>query len=118
MLNILLTILGHLFVVIGVIGFFLPFIPGTPFLLLALWCYAKSSARFHKKLIESRWFGPVLRDWSEHGRIRLKAKLVAIASIASSVIFLEFFVRAGWYKTAATVICITAALYILSRPSQ
>ncbi|HNE84676.1 MAG TPA: YbaN family protein, partial [bacterium] len=46
-MRILFVIAGHIFVALGVIGAILPLMPMTIFLILAGWCYARSSERFH-----------------------------------------------------------------------
>ena len=53
---------GTLCVVLGVIGIFLPLMPTTVFLLLAAACYARSSERFHRKLVEHKWLGPYIQQ--------------------------------------------------------
>ena len=60
------TLVGILFVVLGAIGAVLPLLPTTPFVLVAAWCFARSSPRLHRWLLESRLFGPMLRDWEEN----------------------------------------------------
>lgn len=61
-LKALLIACGTLCVVLGVIGIFLPLMPTTVFLLLAAACYARSSERFHRRLVEHRWLGPYIRQ--------------------------------------------------------
>lgn len=45
-----LIICGTLAVILGCIGVFIPGVPTTPFILLASWCFLKSSPRLHKWL--------------------------------------------------------------------
>ncbi len=90
----LLVTLGMLFVALGGIGLILPVMPTTPFLLLAAACFARSSPRFHARLLDTRLFGPLIRSWQENRSIPAKAKKTAIFSIlviggASIALFVE-----------------------------
>ena len=75
----LYKLLGFLFVGIAVIGFILPVVPGTPFLLLAAWCFARSSEKWHLWLLRSQLFGPIIRNWEENKCISVRTKVVALA---------------------------------------
>lgn len=77
----LLICFGWLFVTLGVIGAFLPLLPTTPFLILALGCFAESSPRFHTMLLNNKWFGPPLRQWENTHTISRETKRKAISLI-------------------------------------
>ena len=83
--------LGLLFVGLASLGVVLPGLPTTPFLILAAWFFARSSEKWHQRLLQSELFGPLLRNWEQRRCISLQAKLVALLSMllagGASVIF-------------------------------
>jgi uncharacterized membrane protein YbaN (DUF454 family) len=87
----ILIAFGLLLVGLAVLGMFLPVLPTTPLLLLALACFARSSERLHEWLLSHRVFGPVLKNWHETRSMPRRAKIAAVASIVvvggTSVLF-------------------------------
>lgn len=77
----LLIALGLVSVGLAVIGIFLPVLPTTPLLLLALACFAKSSEKLHNWLMEQKTFGPLIRQWHDTRSMTRKAKICAIVTI-------------------------------------
>ncbi len=86
-------LLGWMFVLLGVIGIALPILPTTPFLILALALFSKSSPRFHQALLDSKWFGEILRQWNENKnvsrRIKYRATLLILLSFLISIAILQ-----------------------------
>lgn len=76
--KILLIVLGGFCVLLAIAGAVLPLLPTTPFLLLALACFANSSPRFHQMLLNNRWFGETLRQWEDSRTISPAAKKKAM----------------------------------------
>jgi len=73
----LLVIFGWLFTLLGVIGLILPILPTTPFLIVALVLFSKSSPRFHQMLLNNVWFGPTLKQWEDKKTLSRKTKYKA-----------------------------------------
>jgi len=114
----ILIVLGSLFVVIGLIGIFLPVLPTTPFLLLAAWCYARSSERFYNWLITNKWFGEYIRNYQEGRGIPLKVKILAILFLwATILISIYFFVTNIYIRIILIVIASAVTVHILMLPT-
>lgn len=106
--------LGWLFVILGIIGALLPVMPTTVFLIIALGLFSKSSPRFHKMLLNNKYFGDDLKRWEQsktmsrsskkkatgviiisfglslailHGRVGLQLMLITIAVILLIIIW-------------------------------
>lgn len=73
--------LGFLFLGLALLGVFLPILPGTPFLLLSAWFFARSSEKWHRWLLSHELTGPMIRNWEERRCITRRTKVVAIASM-------------------------------------
>ncbi len=74
-------LLGVSSVVLGVVGAVLPLLPTVPFMLLAAYCFARSSNRAHNWLVNHRVFGTAIADWQRSGAISLAAKYAATVSV-------------------------------------
>jgi len=115
--RLILILLGTLFVVTGVIGIFLPVLPTTPFMLLAAWCYAKSSVRFYNWLMNNRVFGPIIREWRQYRAIPKRAKFWAIflllSTFSTSIIF---FVPYFYLQLALAVFCAVMVMFMWRIP--
>ncbi|MDZ7841702.1 MAG: YbaN family protein [Gammaproteobacteria bacterium] len=77
--------LGLVCLGIGAAGAVLPLIPTTPLLLLAAFCFARSSRRLHDWLITHPRLGPPIDDWKRDRAIRRPAKWLATVSVAAAL---------------------------------
>ncbi|OOY03588.1 hypothetical protein BMI86_11325 [Thioclava sp. DLFJ5-1] len=80
-MRILWLTLGIISAGIGIIGLFLPLVPTVPLMLLATFCFARSSDRLHNWIITHPRFGPQIIDWQERRAIAKRAKIAATVSV-------------------------------------
>ena len=88
----LYLLLAGVFFVLACVGVLLPGLPTTPFLLLTSYFLLRSSPSLNRKLMQSRVFGRMLRDWHRRGALRPRVKAFSLLA-CSSVILLSVFSR-------------------------
>lgn len=112
-----LYVLGWLSLGLGIVGIFLPLLPTTPFVLLAAFCFSRSSNRWHLWLRQHPYLGLLIRDWEAHRAIGMRAKATAtsliLATFVVSLIATEF---VSWHKWILLLIGGGVLLYIWTRP--
>ena len=86
----LLVISGTISVLLGFLGVFLPLLPTTPFLLLAAFCFAKSSNCFYNWLLHIKWFGKYITNYREKKGVPLKIKVLAISFLWLTILVSAF----------------------------
>ena len=119
-MKILLLILGIISLTLGIIGIFLPILPTTPLLLLAAWCFFRSSKKFYDKLINSKHLGSYIKNFRENKIIPLKTKVYIITLLWLSLLYCIFFVanEMFWLQIILAIILIGVTTHILSYKSK
>ncbi|HJN94543.1 MAG TPA: YbaN family protein [Gammaproteobacteria bacterium] len=77
----LLIIAGIISLALGVVGAFLPLLPTVPLVLLAAFCFARSSERLHRWLLSNRHFGAIVRNFEAGQGIPRRVKIRAITVV-------------------------------------
>lgn len=110
--------LGLLSVALGIVGIFLPLLPTTPFLLLAAFCFSRSSERLHTWLVTHPTLGPHIIAWNERGAIPLRAKRLAIVMMAAAFGMSVLLKLPAWVLWTQGAVLLCVATFILTRPSH
>ncbi len=110
---VLITI-GLLCVGLAVLGIFLPVLPTTPFLLVALACFARSSEKMHTWLLQNKTFGPLIKHWEESKSMPRKAKIYSIMMIIAAGGTSVFFFERASLKIAVIALLLIPVLIILN----
>lgn len=80
-------ILGIISFSLGFIGAFIPVLPTTPLILLALFCFSKSSKKFEEKLINSKIYKKYLEEFIVKRSLPLKRKIFLVSFATIMMLF-------------------------------
>ena len=101
----------------GVIGLFLPVMPTTCFMLVAVWAASKSSPRFANWIRRHPRFGPSILAWERERAIPKHAKWMACIMLLVSMAVIAFTVEPLWLSGSLILGLTGIAAWILTRPT-
>lgn len=93
----LLSALGLISLLLGIIGIFLPMLPTTPFLLLSAALFFRSSPSLYAWLLSHPHLGPYIKDFREHKAIPLRVKIVSVTLVWITLLYCTIFVASIWW---------------------
>jgi uncharacterized membrane protein YbaN (DUF454 family) len=116
--RLMLIAAGLICVGLGALGIILPGLPTTPFLLLAAYCFARSSEHFHSWLLDHRWFGSYVRNFEEGRGMTRRAKASTLLILWLSFgITIVFFVPVVWGQVGMLLMAAAVSTYIMRLPT-
>ncbi len=111
----LLIIMGWFFVLLGVIGIFLPVMPTTVFLLIAASLFARSSEKFYNALLNNKYLGSYIKNYRIHRGMTIKSKITAIVVMNLAIGYSAIFaVDMLWLKIVLFLIAISLTIFFIS----
>lgn len=116
----LFIVLGSLSLLLGVLGIILPVLPTTPFLLLSATLYMHSSPRLYNWLLNHKYFGGYIRNYREKKIIPLRAKIISLMILYSTILISIFTVGVGriYLQIMLTIVALGVSWHILSFKSK
>ncbi|MCP1638965.1 YbaN family protein [Streptococcus gallinaceus] len=111
-MRIVYLVVGSLALLLGVIGVLLPVLPTTPFLLLAVFCYARSSEAFEKWLRSSKLYQLYVADYAETRTIPKARKKRIACQILLLMGISIFFAPIIWVKVGLVGLLIFILYYL------
>lgn len=114
----LLRALGVVMVLLATAGAFLPLLPTTPFLLVALWAFTASAPEWAERLRRHQKFGPLLIAWEERRAIPTPAKAAAGAAMGASWTGLALTYHNLWVVGGVGTLFVAVFAYVVTRPSR
>lgn len=117
MKKILLILIGTISLILGIIGILMPVLPTTPFLLLSLACYAKSSDRLYSFIMKNKYLRPYVQYYIDGRGIPVKEKKKALILIWITIgISILFFIDSLAVRLILLIIAASVSTYIWTRP--
>ena len=108
---------GLLFVAVAAIGVVLPLLPTTPFLLVATYCFARSSERLNQWLLNHETFGPLIANWQRWGSIDKRTKRISVCVIVLTLL-VSLLLGVPWWILAIQIVVLSlSTTFILTRPN-
>ena len=114
----ILISLGWLCVGLGFVGIFVPGIPTTIFLIIALWAFTKSSEKLRHWLLNHKRFGPILNNWQEHKVVPRRAKILMVILMSLAVVLFYYSSQNLYLTIGLIIILVSVAIYVISLPSK
>jgi len=104
---------GFLVVALAIIGVFIPSLPTVPFLLVALFCFERSSKKYHDMIMNNKYFGPVLQDYYSGKGLTLSVKIKAILFLSCGMIFSIYKIQNLHARIALAIVWLGVAIHII-----
>lgn len=111
--KVLLLTAGFLSAGVAVVGIFIPLLPTTPLLLVALWCFYRSSRRMHDRIMGHPVLGSYVRDYVEQRAIGRAARRRTLALLWLSLALSAWLARRPFVAILLAVIGTGVTLHIL-----
>ena len=114
MLRALYFLAGIVAFALGAVGAFLPLLPTVPFMLLAAFCFARSSPALERRIVEHPALKAHVAAWRERRAISRKGKAAAVAAFAASATLGLLLLPFPWVLVPP-VVGVIGSLWITSR---
>lgn len=105
---------GTLLVAVGVVGIFLPLLPTTIFLILASYCFVKSSPKANNWLRNHKILGDYVKNYQDKSGLTIKSKVINVVLLWISITISAFFFTDVLYvKLVLFLIAIAVTIHLL-----
>ena len=119
MLKILYQVGGSISIGLAMTGLFLPVLPTTPFVLLAIFLFGKSQPEKIQEIMQHPKLGPFIQDYLDPQGIPLKSKIKALLVLWFSILIsVTFFIPLIAIKLLILSIASLVSIWIWLKPTR
>lgn len=117
--KLVLVSLGLLFLGLGIIGYVLPGLPGTIWLIISATFFVRSSERLYRFVTRNRIFGSQIKNFLDTGAMPRRAKVMAVSFMWLFSMISVLFAPYGWlFDLLIIALAVAGTIYVLSRPHR
>lgn len=103
---------GSISLALAVMGIFLPLLPTTPLLLLAAFCFFRSSTRLYLWLVRHPVLGNYIYQYMENGAISKGSKATALVFLWGTILVSVYFVQVPWVRLLLLAVAAGVTIHI------
>ena len=78
MKNYILLVFGFVFMGLGILGIYLPLMPGVFFLIISAFCFMRANPKYYNLIISNKQYGHYIKNYIEHNFIPYKIKKIIL----------------------------------------
>lgn len=110
--RIVYTVLGCLFIALGVLGAFLPVLPTVPFMLLAAACLMRGSRSLYHWLMTHERYGEHIYQYRQAKAMTRRTKVTALVTLWIGITVSVFIVPLWWCQVGLVVVALCVSVYL------
>lgn len=118
MIKLVLLFAGTLSFGLAIAGVFLPVLPTTPFVLLAIFLFSKGHPEKVKEVIEHPRLNPYIKDYLSDDGIPRVAKIRAICVLWISILISIMFIPSTLFRLVCLMSATSVTIYLLTRQTK
>lgn len=111
-------VLGLISVGLGVAGYILPVMPGTTFMIIALYCFARSNKQWHSWILNNKYFGKTIKDFKAGKGMSIKAKVSALICIFVSISISLYFATNNYVRIFLIICWLVSTICVLYQKTK
>lgn len=105
---------GSISLLLGIIGIVIPLLPTTPLVILAGFCFGKSSPKLHHWIETNRYFGKYIQEYQKGNGVPLNIKLFAISIVWIGILSTLWIIPLILVKITMILIACGVTIFILT----
>ena len=116
--KIFLTLIGFLFLAVGIVGIFVPVLPTTPLIVLASVIFSMSNEKIYNYIANTKHLGAYVRNYQDKIGVPIKTKIISLVYLWLSLVLSCLFIEKYFIHWILLVVGVLVSLHIILLKTQ